>query len=228
VKIDPARLIGLAGFLFWARPRDGKIRSLASARDDSATGDRDEMGAYGIGAGGGGPCCKPCIHWIISPTSRKGTSHLAITFRFHYPIERTMAFEREYHPNLRLTLPEKRELLKSAITIWMLEDGKLVGETYGVPWGGKEEMIGFPRDPEAIYCYSNTILGKYQGKGYGAILKAAFIGRVSRDFKRIYGHARPGASQALNKKFGARMGKTYKNWFGTGEDYRIYVLKLGK
>jgi len=139
-----------------------------------------------------------------------------------------MAFEREYHPNLRLTLPEKRELLKSAITIWMLEDGKLVGETYGVPCSHQEDMLGFRRDPDAVYCYSNTILGKYQGKGYGAILKAAFIGRVSCDFKRIYGHARPGPSQALNKKFGAKMGKTYKNWFGTGEDYRVYVLQLGK
>jgi GNAT superfamily N-acetyltransferase len=155
---------------------------------------------------------------------------VAITFRFHYPIERTMAFEREYHPNLRLKLPEKRELLmgKSAISIWMLVDGKLFGETYGVPWGAREEMPGFPRDPEAIYCYSNTILRKYQGRGYGAILKAAFIGRVSRDFKRIYGHARQGASQALNKKFGARLGKTYKNWFDTGEDYRVYVLELGE
>ena len=155
---------------------------------------------------------------------------MAITFRFHYPIERTMAFEREYHPNLRLKLPEKRELLmgKSAISIWMLVDGKLVGETYGVPWGAREEMPGFPRDPEAIYCYSNTILRKYQGRGYGAILKAAFIGRVSRDFQRIYGHARQGASQALNKKFGARLGKTYKNWFDTGEDYRVYVLELGE
>ena len=153
---------------------------------------------------------------------------MAITFRFKYPISRTMAFEREYHPNLRLTLREKRELLKSAIAIWMLEDGKLVGETYGVPWGGTEEMAGLPRDPHAIYCFSNTILRKYQGKGYGAILKAAFIGRVSRDFKRIYGHARPGASQALNKKFGARLGKTYQNWFETGEDFRMYVLPLGK
>jgi GNAT superfamily N-acetyltransferase len=176
----------------------------------------------------GSPCCGPCKHWIIPRTFAQRISLVAITFRFHYPIERTMAFEREYHPNLRLTLPEKRELLQSAITLWMLEDGKLVGETYGVPWGAKEEMPGFARDPEAVYCYSNTILGKYQGKGYGAILKAAFIGRVSRDFKRIYGHARPGRSQALNKKFGAKMGKTYKNWFGTGEDYKVYVLHLGK
>jgi GNAT superfamily N-acetyltransferase len=137
-----------------------------------------------------------------------------------------MAFEREYHPNLRLTLAEKRELLRNAVAIWMLENGKLVGETYGVPWDSAGDMPGFPRDSEAIYCFSNTILRKYQGKGYGVILKAAFIGRVSRDFKRMYGHARPGASQALNKKFGARLGKTYKNWFGTGEDYRIYVLPL--
>jgi hypothetical protein len=155
---------------------------------------------------------------------------LAITFRFSYPIERTMAFEREYHPRLRLTLEDKRALLgsRSAVAIWMLDRGKLVGETYGVPWNGKDDLIGFPPDPEAIYCYSNTILSKYQGKGYGSILKAAFIGRVSRDFKRIYGHARPGPSQELNKKFGARMGKTYKDWFGTGEDYRIYVLPLGE
>jgi hypothetical protein len=157
---------------------------------------------------------------------RAGVTLLAITFRFHYPISRTMAFEREYHPNLRLTLAEKRELLKHAITIWMLEDGKLVGETYGVPWASTKEFSEFPHDPEGIYCFSNTILGKYQGKGYGSILKAAFIGRVSRDFKRIWGHARPGASQALNKKFGARFLRTEKNWFDTGENFRLYVLPL--
>jgi hypothetical protein len=155
---------------------------------------------------------------------------MAITFQFHYPIQRTMAFEMEYHPNLRLKLDEKRDLLltRSAISIWMFDGSRLVGETYGVPWNGKDDLIGFPRDPEAVYCYSNTILNKYQGKGYGAILKAAFIGRVSQDFRRIYGHARPGPSQELNKKFGAKMGKTYKDWFGTGEDYRIYVLPLNK
>jgi GNAT superfamily N-acetyltransferase len=137
-----------------------------------------------------------------------------------------MAFEREHHPNLRLSLAEKREMLKRAITIWMLEDGKLVGETYGLPLDGKDEMPGCPKDPRSIYCYSSTILAKYQGKGYGSILKAAFIGRVSRDFRRIYGHARPGASQALNRKFGARLGETQKSWFGTGQDYRLYVLNL--
>jgi hypothetical protein len=87
-------------------------------------------------------------------------------------------------------------------------------------------MPGCPRDPQSIYCYSNTILGEYKGEGYGSILKAAFIGRVSRDFNRIWGHARPGASQALNKKFGAKFLRTEKNWFHTGEDYKLYVLRL--
>jgi len=154
---------------------------------------------------------------------------MAITFRSHYSIPRTMAFEKEYHPNLRLSLPEKEHLLKHALTIWMLEDGKLVGETYGIPLDGKFEMPeGCPKDPEAIYCYSTTVLSKYKNEGYGRILKANFLGRVAHDFRRVYGHARPGPSQRLNQSFGAKLGKTYKNWYGTNENYRIYVLHLDK
>jgi hypothetical protein len=152
---------------------------------------------------------------------------MALTFCYRYPIPRTMVFEKEYHPNLRLSLPEKEHLLKHALTIWMLEGSRLVGETYGIPLDGRfERPEGCPVDPEAIYCYSTTILGKYKNKGYGRILKAFFIGRVSRDYKRIYGHARPGASQRLNKSFGAKLGKTCKNWYGTNENYRRYVLHL--
>ena len=138
-----------------------------------------------------------------------------------------MAFEREYHPNLRLALAEKKEFLRHAAAIWMLEDGKLIGETYGIPLDGRFEMPeGCPRDAAAIYCYSNTILGAHKGKGYGRILKAFFIGRVSANFHTIYGHARPGASQRLNAFFGARFLSTHEDWYGTGEDYRLYVLKL--
>lgn len=152
---------------------------------------------------------------------------MRITFKFKYPIARTMAFELEHHPNLRFTLDEKRWLLKDAITIWMFDGKKLVGETYGVSLGTDKDMPpGCPRDPEAIYCYSNTILERYKGKGYGTILKAAFIGHVSNKFRTIYGHARPGASQALNRKFGAKFLRIYKNWYETGEDYRLYILEL--
>lgn len=140
-----------------------------------------------------------------------------------------MAFEKEYHPNLRFTLTEKTWLLRQAIVIWMFVDGKIVGETYGIPLSkmtAEERPQGTPPDPNAIYCYSNTILKKYAGKGYGTILKAMFLGRASAQFSCVYGHARPGASQALNKKFGARMLTTHKNWYRTGEDYRLYVLQL--
>ena len=82
-------------------------------------------------------------------------------------------------------------LLREHITIavWLFDDGKLVGETYGIPLDGEEEIPeGCPKDPHSIYCYSTTILGKYKGRGYGKILKAVFIGRISRDFRRIYEH----------------------------------------
>lgn len=138
-----------------------------------------------------------------------------------------MAFEKEHHPNLRFSLREKRELLKGAVTIWMFDHGKLVGESYGLPLRHAAELPeGCPGDPKSIYCYSTTILSEYQERGYGKILKAAFIGRVARDFRKIHGHARPGASQGLNKSFGARFSTTYKDWYGTGEDYRLYVLSL--
>lgn len=140
-----------------------------------------------------------------------------------------MAFEQEHHENLRFTLNEKREILRGAVTIWMLEDKNLIGETYGMALDGCCGIPeGCPVDPSSIYCYSNTILGSYKNRGYGTILKAAFIARVSRDFRRIYGHARPGASQALNKKFGAQFLRTFKDWYGTGEDYQLYVLPLDK
>ena len=131
---------------------------------------------------------------------------MAITFRFHYPIERTMAFEREYHPNLRLSLPEKRELLKSAITIWMLEDGKLVGETYGVPWSGKDDMMGFPRDPEAIYCYSNTILRQVPGQRLwrhfeGGVYRPR-VARFQTDLRTCSARSQPGAEQEIRRSHG--------------------------
>jgi len=150
-----------------------------------------------------------------------------ITFRFKYPIAETMAFELEYPEPLRLTLEEKTRLLEDAIVMWMFDGETLVGETYGVSLGNSAyEHPGCPQYPDAIYCYSNTILGEFKSKGYGTILKAAFIGRVSGEFRAIYGHARPGASQALNRKFGAQFLKTYEDWYGTGEAYGLYVLPL--
>jgi GNAT superfamily N-acetyltransferase len=152
-----------------------------------------------------------------------------ISFRFKYAVAQTMAFEKEYHRNLQYSLEEKRALLKGAIAIWMFDEGEMVGEAYGVPLNRLKKMPpGCPRDAKGIYCCSNTILKKYQGKGYGRILKAAFIGRVSRDFRKIYGHARAGGSQRLNESFGAKLGKRFENWQGSGEEYRVYTMVVGR
>src|SRR5258708_28809271 len=103
-----------------------------------------------------------------------------------------MAFEKEYHRNLRFTLREKRQLLRGAITIWMFDHGKIVGESYGVPLNRLAEIPeGCPRDPKSIYCYSTTILSSYQGRGYGKILKSVFICRSAPNFRYIYILSKP-------------------------------------
>jgi hypothetical protein len=40
---------------------------------------------------------------------------------------------------------------------------------------------------------------------------------MGNGFSTVYGHARPGKSQALNVKIGAVLLDTFHNWYGTGE-----------
>jgi len=146
-----------------------------------------------------------------------------------------MAFEAVYPEQLQMTLPAKRNLLKTpgAVVVWMFVDGVLAGEAYGIPMEGfVEQMQGaelVQDDPaQAFYCFSNTILPEFQGRGLGEALKRHWLGMArERGFSVIYGHARPGASQGLNAKFGARFLGDFPDWYGTGETYRLYRLVLG-
>ena len=159
----------------------------------------------------------------------------AITFEYDVPLEQTMEFDAIYPDGLQFTVSEK-ELIRStagAIFVWMRVDGALVGEAYGVPISTYDEPIeGLAELSEeekdgAIYCYSNTILPPFQRRGFGDILKAHWLGLVaSMGFKTVYGHARPGASQALNAKFGAIFLGDFADWYGTGETYKMYRLAL--
>jgi GNAT superfamily N-acetyltransferase len=160
-----------------------------------------------------------------------------IRFEYEVPLERTMEFDAIYPEGLQFTLEEKRSLweMPGAIFVWMTVDGVLAGEAYGVPVVDYDEPIeGLDEltDEEkagAIYCYSNTILPAFQRRGFGDILKAHWLGLVvSKGFKTVYGHARPGASQALNAKFGAVFLREFADWYGTGETYKMYRLKLGR
>jgi GNAT superfamily N-acetyltransferase len=159
-----------------------------------------------------------------------------IKFNYAVPLEHTMAFESVYHPGLQLDLEQKQEVWDTpgAFFVWMFVDGELAGESYGIPLESSsdfiEDLLVLPASEKekAVCCYSNTILPRFQKQGYGAILKAHWLGLAAgKGFEVVYGHARPGGSQALNAKFGAVFLEDLPNWFGSGEDYRKYRLVLG-
>ena len=158
-----------------------------------------------------------------------------IKFNYEVPLERTMAFEMIYHEALQLDLSEKKEIWDApgSIFVWMFVDEELAGESYGIPLASSEEPIeGLfnltdSEKKTRIYCYSNTILPSFQKQGLGTILKAHWLGLAAgKGFDIVYGHARPGGSQALNTRFGAVFLDSFPDWYSTGEEYRLYRLAL--
>lgn len=161
-----------------------------------------------------------------------------IKFKYDVPLDQTMAFEAVYHGNLQLDLSEKEEIreIPGSIFVWMFIAGELVGESYGSPLLACDEpdepiegLTGLTEDEKktGIYCYSNTILPAFERQGLGTILKSHWLGLAAgKGFEIVYGHARPGGSQALNAKFGAVFLDSFPDWYGTGEEYKLYRLAL--
>jgi len=91
---------------------------------------------------------------------------------------------------------------------------------------GDEDLLPFAKE-RALYVYSTTVLRRYEGRGLGTILKAYVLGRAFQaGYRLAVGHAREGASVALNVRFGAELGRRHPNWYGTGDAYRFYALRL--
>jgi hypothetical protein len=162
------------------------------------------------------------------------TALTVITFKYKVPLDQTMVFEEVYHENLKLDPTEKEDIseVEGSIFVWMFVNGELVGESYGIPANRDKPIEGLglteTEKKSAIYCYSTTILPPLQRKGLGALLKAHWIGcAAAKGFTTVYGHARPGVSQALNAKFGAVFIGEHPDWFGTGETYKLYRLRIG-
>jgi hypothetical protein len=142
------------------------------------------------------------------------------------PIANTMIFENEYPPELRLSLHEKIKLLnRNDYSIYMLLNNQLVGEIYGFPWHTIMEHI--PNVTDGIYCYSNTILSSYQGKGYGKLLKSYWMGWVlSSEYDKICGHCNMmNGSKNLNAFFGAEFGEIHWNWMESKIPHQYYEIK---
>ena len=162
---------------------------------------------------------------------------LALAFAREWEPSQTMAFETVYHENLRLSLGVKTELLARCGCVWLYDavTRELIGETYGLPVGealvhleepGFADVYPF-RDQPAVYVLSTTILPAFQGRGLGRLLKAFFLGVVSQaGFILVLGHARDGQSVRLNTVFGAEIHTAHPDWFGSGETYSFYTLRL--
>jgi len=165
---------------------------------------------------------------------------IQLAFTDRWPLRETLVFEDRYHPNLAMDLRDKRELLgePGAVPVWMYEPGpprRPIGETYGVPVPVvlaeeddevKEDLRPFAK-ARALYVYSTTVLPEYEGRGFGQIIKAYLRGRArGAGYRWVVGHAKEGASVALNLRFGAKLGRRHPNWSDTGEPYRFYSLKL--
>ena len=160
---------------------------------------------------------------------------MIVTFEYDMALEESMAFETVYPAALQLELSEKTEIRDSpgSIFVWMFANGQLAGEAYGVPLESYDEEIegltslSAAERRSSIYCYSNTILPPFQSRGLGTILKAHWLGcAAALGFNAVYGHARPGKSQALNAKFGAQFIGDFADWYGTAEEYKLYRLAL--
>ena len=162
---------------------------------------------------------------------------LVLAFAREWDLSQTLVFEPVYHEKLRLSLDVKQEILARCGCVWLYDavTRELIGETYGLP--ASEELLFmegpgvndvYPfRDQPAIYTMSTTILPAFQGRGLGKLLKAFFLGIVSQaGFSLVLGHAREGRSVRLNAAFGAAIGTAHPDWFGTGETYYFYTLRL--
>lgn len=158
-----------------------------------------------------------------------------ITFSHDVPLEESMAFEAVYPAALQLDLSEKQVIWDTpgSVFAWMFVDRELAGECYGFPLACPDERIaGLKEIPDrerqtGIHCYSNTMLPPFQNQGLGTILKAHWLGLAfGKGFDVVYGYARSGASQVLNAKFGAVFLAGFPDWYGTGEEYKLYRLPL--
>jgi len=60
----------------------------------------------------------------------KRPRELKLAFASTWPLKETMVFERLFHPELRVSLGDKRDIVRDAIAVWMYDAtrGTLIGE----------------------------------------------------------------------------------------------------
>jgi hypothetical protein len=148
---------------------------------------------------------------------------MKITFHNTLDIEETMCFEELFEPELRLEADEKRVIINHGYVVWMKVDGWLAGETYGITPSELFRKTGDrvpdtdPADVLSVYCYTTSILPRYQGLRLAPILMAYFQGYLRTLLrKKLIGHATSGKMHSLREMFGAHFtGSVHENWCGS-------------
>ena len=170
-----------------------------------------------------------------------------ISFEINIPMRQTMQFEKCFHPNLRGTLGEKKNLRSAGADFFYLcLDGKPIAETYFILTDLLAACEGGPEMEETglasyigndiLYVFSLAVLSEYRGLGYGKILKSYFLGHIvsltltldamgKQGVRKIIGHANQKA-MCLNSMFGAEVICPYHNWYDTGETAYLYEINI--
>ena len=151
-----------------------------------------------------------------------------IKFVRNVPVSETMHFEDLFEEPLQFSLEEKKETLQNTIAVWLFVNGAIAGEIYGHPHKLIDEEVEDVdmTDEDSIYCSSTAILPEFRGLGLAKLLKAYWLGIVSRDFKFVTGHATSDAMKEINRLFGAEFGPAHAGWYGTDRTAYFYRIKL--
>lgn len=141
----------------------------------------------------------------------------------------TARFEECYEEELQCDDDERTNLLLRGTPTWLKVDGKLAGEAITIlPSNCEEDIEDVDRTNWFYhYWYTTTILPQYRGKGLAEALVAYHIARLRiMRVRGIMGHATTPAMRHIREKFGAKVLKEHKNWYGTGRTAYFYVQTL--
>jgi len=130
------------------------------------------------------------------------------------PLEDLDGFELVHPKPLRTKQQFKARALADGQGVWLFVDGELAGEIYGVPVASYKGEIPDTL-PSDFYVAKLTILPKYWNLSLGRLLLAHMTALLKE--KRVSWHSTTKGMQALSDFFGAKIGPTHPNWFGTGK-----------
>jgi GNAT superfamily N-acetyltransferase len=141
------------------------------------------------------------------------------------PIEDTDRFDAVYPEGLQVDREEREKIFNHGYGVWLLVNGELAGEMYGLPSWVDDEGIPDMGD-EDFYIGSFTILPEYQRKGLGKLLFAYTLAGSRESFQRISLHATSEGMNLVSDFFGLKTGPRHANWFGTGRSALFRYLDL--